>query len=144
MPSGGFTSRLSSGRRRTSSPASDEHISTLLSIIWGSGPRALPDKGSKEEDVLYKIVQDLGLALTEFVPRLLGAVVVMITALVLAMVLQRSVARILEAIGLDEFAARTRAADSLQQLGYRGGPSRLLGLVLFWGIIITGVAGALS
>jgi len=32
----------------------------------------------------------------------------------------------------------------LRQLGYNGGPSRLLGLVLFWGIILTGVAGALS
>jgi small-conductance mechanosensitive channel len=93
---------------------------------------------------LYKIVEDLGLALTEFVPRLLGAVVVMIAALIVAMVLQRSVARLLEAVGLDEFAARAGAANSLQQLGYRGGPSRLLGLVLFWGIIITGVAGALS
>ncbi|MCA1730647.1 MAG: mechanosensitive ion channel [Actinobacteria bacterium] len=93
---------------------------------------------------MYKIVEDLGLALTEFVPRLLGAVVVMIAALIVAMVLQRSVARLLEAVGLDEFAARTGAADSLQQLGYRGGPSRLLGLVLFWGIIITGIAGALS
>ncbi len=48
------------------------------------------------------------------------------------------------AIGLDDLFDRTGAANSLWQLGYEGGPSRLLGTVLFWGIILTGVAAALS
>ena len=30
------------------------------------------------------------------------------------------------------------------QLGYEGGPSRLIGTVLFWGILLIGVAGALG
>jgi small-conductance mechanosensitive channel len=50
----------------------------------------------------------------------------------------------LEGIGLDHLFERTGAANTLWQLGYEGGPSRLLGFVLFWGIILTGVAGALS
>ena len=82
--------------------------------------------------------------LIEFVPHLMGAVVVLLVALVVALLLQRLTARFLETIGLDDLFERTGAANSLQQFGYEGGPSRLLGFVLFWGIILTGVAGALS
>jgi len=82
--------------------------------------------------------------LVEFVPHLMGAVVVLLVALVVALLLQRLTARFLETIGLDDLFERTGAANSLWQLGYEGGPSRLLGFMLFWGIILTGVAGALS
>ncbi len=82
--------------------------------------------------------------LAEFVPRLVGAVVVLLAALVVALLLKRLLARFLEGIGLDDLFDRTGAATSLWQLGYEGGPSRLLGTVLFWGVILTGVAGSLS
>lgn len=93
---------------------------------------------------MAEATNDLLTALAEFVPRLLGAVVVLLVALVVALVLQRLMARFLEQIGLDDLFEQAGAARSLGQLGYEGGPSRLLGLVLFWGIILTGVAGALS
>jgi small-conductance mechanosensitive channel len=82
--------------------------------------------------------------LAEFVPRLFGAAVVLLVALVVALVLQRLMARFLESIGLDDLFERTGAANSLWHLGYEGGPSRLLGMVVFWGIMLTGLAGALS
>ena len=87
------------------------------------------------EDTLGEILTNLGAALGEFVPRLVGAVVVMLVALVAAIVLQRLTARLLEAIGLDEIAGRTGATNSLQQLGYGGGPTDLLGLVIFGGVL---------
>jgi small-conductance mechanosensitive channel len=80
----------------------------------------------------------------EFVPRLLGAVVVLLVALVAALLLQRLMARFLAEIGLDDLFERTGAANPLSHLGFRGGPSRLLGIVLFWGITLTGLAGSLS
>jgi small-conductance mechanosensitive channel len=82
--------------------------------------------------------------LAEFVPRFVGAVVVLLAALVVALLLKRLLARFLEGIGLDDLFDRTGAATSLWQLGYEGGPSRLLGTVLFWGVILTGLAGSLS
>jgi small-conductance mechanosensitive channel len=82
--------------------------------------------------------------LAEFVPRFVGAVVVLLAALVIALLLKRLLAHFLEGIGLDDLFDRTGAATSLWQLGYEGGPSRLLGTVLFWGVILTGVAGSLS
>ena len=87
---------------------------------------------------------DLVSTLAEFVPRLVGAVVVLLVALVVALLLQRLVARFLESLGLDDLFERTGAANSLWQLGYEGGPSRLIGIVLFWGVMLTGVAGSLS
>jgi small-conductance mechanosensitive channel len=51
-------------------------------------------------------------------------------------------ARFLEEIGLDDRFERTGAANPLSHLGYEGGPSHLLGVVLFWGLTLTGVAGA--
>jgi len=82
--------------------------------------------------------------LIDFVPRLVGAVVVVLVALVIAYLLQRLATRFLEEIGLDDLFQRTGAANPLSQLGYEQGPSRLLGLVLFWGLMLTGVAGSLS
>src|SRR5918995_1386134 len=82
--------------------------------------------------------------LAEFVPRLFGAVVVLLVALVVALFLQRLMARFLENVGLDHLFETTGAANTLWQFGYEGGPSRLLGIVLFWGIMLTGLAGSLS
>ncbi len=96
------------------------------------------------EETLGKILADFGDAMAEFIPRLVGALVVMVVALVAAVVLQRLTARLLETLGLEEIAERTGAAASLRQLGYDGGPSKLLGLVLFCAVLLIGVAGALS
>jgi small-conductance mechanosensitive channel len=87
---------------------------------------------------------DLVSTLAEFVPRLVGAVVVLLVALVVALVLQRLMVRFLERLGLENLFERTGAANSLLQLGYEGGPSRLIGTVLFWGIVLVGVAAALG
>ncbi len=89
-------------------------------------------------------MNDLIRILTEFAPRLVGAVAVLLVALLIARFLQRLTAEFLERVGLDDLFERTGASNSLGQLGYDGGPAKLLGLVLFWGIILTGVAGALS
>ena len=74
------------------------------------------------EDTLSEILTNLGAAFGEFVPRLVGAVVVMLVAFVAAIMVQRLTARLLEAIGLDEIVGRTGATDSLRQLGYGGAP----------------------
>ncbi len=93
---------------------------------------------------MSQATNDLLATLAEFVPRLVGAVVVLLAALVAALLLQRFLARFLSGIGLDDLFDRTGAANSLWQLGYEGGPSRLLGIVLFWGVMLTGVAASLS
>jgi hypothetical protein len=95
-------------------------------------------------DTLNTVLADLVIAATEFLPRLAGAIFVMLIAFLVALVLQRLSVRFFETIGLDELFERTGGASTLEQLGYDAGPSRLLGLALFWGVLLTGVAGSLS
>jgi hypothetical protein len=54
---------------------------------------------------------------------------------------QRLLARLFEAIGLDELFERTGGSGNLYHLSYIGGPSRLLGLIVFWGILLSGGRG---
>ena len=88
---------------------------------------------------MRQFTHDLVSTLAEFVPRLLGAAVVLLVALVVALLLRRLTVRLLESL-----FQRTGAANSLSRLGYEGSPSRLIGTVLFWGIMLTGVAGAIG
>lgn len=80
----------------------------------------------------------------ELLPRLVGAAVVLLAALLVALLLQRMMARTLRGLGLDGLFERTGASDILWRLGYGHGPSRLLGFVVFWAAILTGVASALN
>lgn len=82
--------------------------------------------------------------LSDFLPRMLGAIVVLAVALLAARLLQRLLLQLLERAGLDGLAERTGASDSLWRLGYGGGPSRLLAVAAFWGVILAGAAGAVS
>lgn len=83
-------------------------------------------------------------AIAEFVPRLVGAVLVLLAALILAIVLQRLAVRALDRLGLDRLFERTGASEALWKIGYSRGPSYILGLAVFWGTLLAGVAGSLS
>ena len=83
-------------------------------------------------------------AITDLIPRLVGAVGVLLVMLLLAIVLQRLATRALQNLGLDDLFESTGASNSLWKIGYTGGPSRLLGFALFTGVIMVGVASALS
>lgn len=83
-------------------------------------------------------------AIADFFPRLVGAALVLLAALLVALLLQRLSARALQGIGLDRLFESTGASDVLWRLGYSHGPSRLLGVVVFWGAILTGIASALN
>lgn len=83
-------------------------------------------------------------AIMELVPRLFGAVGVMLAMLLLAIVLQRLVSRALVSFGLDSLFESTGASNYLWKLGYTRGPSSLLGFALFLGVIMVGLAAALS
>ena len=89
-------------------------------------------------------LEALWTALTEFAPRLLGAGLVVVVSFFVARLLQRLGARLLQRIGLDGLFERTGAASSLQQVGFGRSPSFVIGYVLFWGVLLAGIAAALS
>ncbi len=89
-------------------------------------------------------LEALWTAFSGFVPRLLGAGLVLVLTFLVARFLQRLGSRFLQRIGLDGLFERTGAASSLQQVGFGRSPSFVLGYVLFWGVLLAGVAAALS
>lgn len=90
------------------------------------------------------MTNDIESLLSEILPRMLGALAVLAITLVVARLLQGFLLQLLERVGLDGLAERTGASDTLWRLGYGGGPSRLLSVVAFWGLILAGAAGAVS
>ncbi len=93
---------------------------------------------------MSETLNDLASAAVELVPRLAGAAAVLLAALLVALLLQRLATRSLERLGLDQLFERTGASNAIWQLGYSGGPSRLLGLVIFWSVMLAGFASVLS
>ncbi len=83
-------------------------------------------------------------AVSEFVPRLLGAGLVLFAAFLAARLLQRLSARLLRGIRFDDVLERTGSASSLRRVGFAGAPSLLIGYVIFWGVLLAGAAAALS
>ncbi len=89
-------------------------------------------------------VQGLLTTIAGFFPRLVAAAVVLLAALLAARLLQNLIYRTLDGLGLDGLFESTGASETLWKVGYGGGPSQLLGIVVFWGTILTGVATSLS
>jgi small-conductance mechanosensitive channel len=83
-------------------------------------------------------------AFSGFAPRLLGAGLVLVFTLLVARLLQRVGIRALQRIGLDDLFETTGAASNLQRVGFGRRPSFVFGYVLFWGVLLAGVAAALS
>jgi small-conductance mechanosensitive channel len=83
-------------------------------------------------------------ALSELVPRLIGAALVLFVAFLAARLLQRLATRLLRRLGFDDILDRTGATLSLQSVGLGVAPSMLVGSVIFWGILLAGAAAALS
>jgi small-conductance mechanosensitive channel len=84
------------------------------------------------------------IAVSELVPRLLGAGLVLFAAFLAARLLQRLATRLLRRVSFDDLLARTGAVAPLRRVGLREGPSIVVGYVVFWGILLAGVAAALS
>jgi small-conductance mechanosensitive channel len=83
-------------------------------------------------------------AFSEFAPRLLGAGLVLVLSFFVARLLQRLGVRALQRIGLDDLFETTGAASNLQRVGFGRRPSFVFGYVLFWGVLLAGIAAALS
>lgn len=83
-------------------------------------------------------------AVTGFAPRVIGAALLLILALLAARLLQRVGVRFLRRIGLDDLFERTGTVSSLRRVGLSGSASVVLGYVIFWGVVLAGFAAALS
>ena len=83
-------------------------------------------------------------AVSEVGLRLIGAALVLFVAFLAAWLLKRLAMRLLRRVGFDDILNRTGATLSLRSVGFEALPSVLVGSVIFWGILLAGVAAALS
>src|ERR671916_2974995 len=83
----------------------------------------------------------------EYIPQLIGAILILIVGYIVARILQAVVARVLQAIGFDSWMERGGIKQFLDRAQTRETPATVLGKLVFWFvfiIVITMAADALG
>lgn len=79
-----------------------------------------------------------------FLPTLLGAILVLIVGMVVARLGQRILVQFLKAVRLDDLAQKARISDFLQKGEIHYSLSELLGVFLYWLVILASLLAALN
>jgi hypothetical protein len=72
-----------------------------------------------------------------FLPNLLGAIAILIVGWIIAIVLAKVTNSLLERVGFDKVVQRGRLQESMGDHGSRFDPSRIVGAIVFWAVLIT-------
>jgi small-conductance mechanosensitive channel len=94
--------------------------------------------------VIATVIERAGDQLGDFLPRIAGALFVLIAGLLAAIVLGRLTRRALVRAGLDRFADRTGTNELLGQAGLPGSLSGLIGTAVRLTIVVVAVFGSLT
>jgi Mechanosensitive ion channel, conserved TM helix len=81
-------------------------------------------------------LQDFYLKLREFLPHLLSALAIFIIGLLLAWAVKAVIVRLFKLLRLDRLMARLGLAESLQKLGVKDAPTKFIGRVFYWLIVV--------
>jgi hypothetical protein len=77
-------------------------------------------------------LRDSFLALAEYVPALLGALVILFAGYLVAKLLEKGTDRFLARIGFNRWLERGGVMEAVQRTGWRRSPSRVFANVIFW------------
>jgi hypothetical protein len=77
-------------------------------------------------------LRDSVVLLLEYVPALIGALVILFAGYLLAKLLERAVDHALARLGLNRWLEQGGVLDAVGRTGWRRSPSRLIGTVAFW------------
>jgi hypothetical protein len=77
-------------------------------------------------------LRDSVMLLLEYIPALIGALVILFAGYLLAALLERGVDHALTRLGLNRWLERGGVLDAVERTGWRRSPSRLIGKVVFW------------
>ncbi len=85
-------------------------------------------------------IRDSFLQFAEYVPALVGALVILLAGYLLAKLVERAIDRTLAKLGLNRWLERGGVLDAVERTGWRRRPSRLVANIVFWflmfGVII--------
>jgi small-conductance mechanosensitive channel len=93
-------------------------------------------------DIVRIAFADLWASLISFLPRFIGAVVVLLIGLIVASLLRRLVMKLSELLKLDELARRLEVKTSFEQVGVRLHIGKLLGWIVKWFFVIVFLVAA--
>ncbi|HEX6535978.1 MAG TPA: mechanosensitive ion channel [Gemmatimonadaceae bacterium] len=82
-------------------------------------------------------VQNSFLQLADYVPALIGALVILFAGYLLAKLIERGTDRLLARLGLNEWLERGGVLDAVERTGWRRSPSRLIATIVFWFVMFS-------
>ncbi len=87
-------------------------------------------------DLVVSSLQNLWLGVFQFIPNLIGALVVLIVGLVVAVGLGTLVEKVFDAIRLDSFLSRLGLAPYFERAGLKLRASHFLGRLVYWFVVV--------
>ncbi|HWG52997.1 MAG TPA: hypothetical protein VN677_06815 [Gemmatimonadaceae bacterium] len=82
-------------------------------------------------------LQNSFLQVADYVPALIGALVILFAGYLLAKLIERGADRLLARMGLNRWLERGGVLDAVERTGWRRAPSRLLGTIVFWFVMFS-------
>ncbi len=92
-------------------------------------------------DILQSLQGALGTFL-EYIPQLIGAIIILVTGYIVARILQAVVARLLQAIGFDRWMEHGGIKQFFDRAQTRETPATVLGKLIFWLVFIIAITMA--
>lgn len=96
------------------------------------------------KEILVRSLSELGADVAAFVPKLLGALVILLIGWVVARIVQAVAGRILARARLDAAAERLGVQETLRTSGIERPPSGVVARLLFWLLMLTFVLSAVE
>ena len=93
------------------------------------------------ESVTQPLQQGLG-AFFEFIPQLIGAIIILIVGYIVAKILQAVVSRALKAVGFDGWMEKSGIKQFFDRAQTRETPATILGKLVFWFVFIIAITMA--
>ncbi|MDH3718184.1 MAG: mechanosensitive ion channel [Planctomycetota bacterium] len=88
--------------------------------------------GEQITDSLHRSVTGMWTSAIDYLPNVIGMLLVLLIGWIIARVLERLAAMVLTRIRFDTLCEKTGLLDSIQQLGVKASPSRMLGRIVFY------------
>ncbi len=102
------------------------------------------DKLSLEalQEIVVHSLSELGARVAGFIPSFFGMIIVLMVGWLIARVLSGAATRVIARAGLDNAASRLGLTQTLQEAGMEKPPSGLIGVLLYWLLMLTFVLSA--
>lgn len=94
------------------------------------------------QEVVVHSLSELGARVAGFIPSFVGMIIVLIVGWLIARFVSAAATRVIARAGLDKAASRLGLSETLEEAGMEKPPSGLIGVLLYWLLMLTFVLSA--